>query len=491
MRSDTLVDPRKDTIGDPREGALDDPRDENASGALRPDTLEPSRVGRLSEEPTALVGMLLSDRYLIRRFIARGGMGAVYAGYHVVLQTEIAIKIVHIQSRAGAEARFLREARLACSARHANLVQIMDCGLVSDGCGYVIMELLHGQTLASCLAEGRMDPLRACQIAAQIARGLIAIHERGIVHCDMKPRNVLLVQQGEGADCAKIIDFGIAKSITAVEAMASPLAFADGPLDLHDKHAYGMHATTHSSTGIVAGTPHYMSPEQCQGQTLDGRSDMYSLGCMLYEMLAGTVPFDKPSVREILEAHVTAPVPPLLSHAARTTSRSLEQLVLRMLAKDPALRFSSIREVEHLLRQEADLLCLQRGEKVLWEREYLQWLVHRHRNSRRPQLGNSALLRSMVALIIALMSVRLGSHMRPILPPEPPLPRPPRIAGTLQPFIPDAASMSSDRCASFRTPRATAASALTVCNDGHQSDAVPASASLDVVNDRRPAPRGR
>lgn len=387
---------------------------------------KPEDVRTAEKEAGSLVGTLLGERYLVRRFLASGGMGMVYEGHHVVLHTDIAIKIVPLGERALAEARFLREARLACTVRHPNLVQIMDCGILPNGRGYLIMELLHGKTLAASLSDGAMDPLRVCLIGAQVARGLLAIHERGIVHCDMKPRNILLVAQDDGADFVKIIDFGIAKQVAGSEADTRTPQDVDIPSLFPHRHSQRLKRHTQSTMGTLAGTPLYMSPEQCQGLPLDGRSDMYSFGCVLFEMLTGSAPFQRSTLVEILDAHLTAPVPPLHPPKGDLT-HSFEQLVLRMLAKDPMLRLPSMQQVERQLRQEADLLRIQRGEQVMWEREHLQWLVQRHARARQPSLANSSLLRQMLAILIALISIRFGRHLRPILPPAPPLPHPPHI----------------------------------------------------------------
>ncbi len=140
----------------------------------------------LTPDESERLRTVLGERYRIDRFVARGGMGAVFAGQHLVLQTDLAIKLVHIDDQTVTASRFLREARLACSVRHPNLVQIMDCGVFAERWGYLVMEFLNGQTLASLLSAGPMDPLRVCQLGAQMARGLTAIHERGIVHCGPK-----------------------------------------------------------------------------------------------------------------------------------------------------------------------------------------------------------------------------------------------------------------------------------------------------------------
>jgi len=435
---------------------------------------------------------VLGERYRIDRFVARGGMGAVFAGQHLILQTDLAIKLVHIDDQAVTASRFLREARLACSVRHPNLVQIMDCGVFAERWGYLVMEFLNGQTLASLLSTGPMDPLRVCQLGAQMARGLTAIHERGIVHCDMKPRNVLLVSQDGQPDCVKIIDFGIARSFSLSEPPPASSPVGSEPVSAALPNSKEHSVPTQSVMGTTAGTPHYMSPEQCQGSPLDGRSDMYALGCVLYEMLSGAVPFDGQTVEEIFDAHLLAPVPPLAPRSAPPPPPSLEQLILRMLAKSPAARFPSMREVEAQLRQEAELLLLQRGERVLWERDHLQWLALRDRRARRPTFGKSPLLRRMVALFLALMGIRLGRHVRPIMQPLPPLPRPPHIEGSFHPLAKERGLASPVPLSSAAQGCATGQSGLvSACSGSRRSDAAPASASPAAVSAPPPEPPER
>lgn len=446
----------------------------------------------LTPEESDRLRTVLGERYRIDRFVARGGMGAVFAGQHLLLQTDLAIKLVHIDEQTVTASRFLREARLACSVRHPNLVQIIDCGLFAERWGYLVMEFLHGQTLADLLSAGPMDPLRVCQLGAQMARGLTAIHERGIVHCDMKPRNVLLVSQDGQPDCVKIIDFGIARSFTLSEPSQDSLAPGGEFALASSPHPKEHSIPTQSATGITAGTPHYMSPEQCQGSPLDGRSDMYALGCVLYEMLSGAVPFDGQSVEEIFDAHLLAPVPPLPPRPAPPPPPSLEQLILRMLAKSPAARFPAMREVEVQLRQEAELLLLQRGERVLWERDHLQWLAQRDRRARRPTLGKSPLLRRLVALFLALMGIRLGRHVRPIMQPLPPLPRPPHIEGSFHPLPRERGLASSAPLSNADQACASGPSGpLSVCSGSRRSDAAPASASPVAVSAPPPGPLAR
>jgi len=441
--------------------------------------------GELADaEALKLIGTVLDRRYRIERLLARGGMGAVYVGRHVVLHSKIALKIVPLSDGAGAKERFLREARLACTVRHLNLVQILDCGILSDCQGYLIMELLRGKTLADVLAEGPMDICTVCKIGAQIACGLRAIHKRGIVHCDVKPQNIVLVAQGELSNGVKIVDFGIAQAIPSPA--PEPAAAPTRAPSQWSADPWPAQELCQTWNGTIAGTPHYMSPEQCQGQRLDGRSDIYSLGCMLYEMLTGRVPFPGDTPDDILDAHLTAPVPPMQpQQEGQTIPRALQQLVLQMLAKAPELRFALMSEVERLLCQEADLLRIQRGEKVLWARDEFQWLLRRHAKSRQPQLGNSLLLRRMVAVVSTLLFVQLGHHMQPSLHPTHRLPRPPRIAAL-------ATSRAAPGVRGLRPPSPAEpprqAAALTLCTVESRADTAPASASPVVENVRPPSP---
>lgn len=464
-------------------------REAASQGSRLPNPGMGNDSGELADaEALELIGTVLDRRYRIERLLAKGGMGAVYVGRHVVLHSKIALKLVPLSGGADAKERFLREARLACTVRHLNLVQILDCGILSDCQGYLIMELLRGKTLADVLAEGPMDICTVCKIGAQIACGLRALHKRGIVHCDVKPQNIVLVAQGELANCVKIVDFGIAQAMAqAIPSPApEPAAAATRAPSQWSADPWPAQELCQTWNGTIAGTPHYMSPEQCQGQRLDGRSDIYSLGCMLYEMLTGRVPFPGDTPDDILDAHLTAPVPPMQpQQEGQAIPRALQQLVLQMLAKAPELRLALMSEVERLLCQEADPLRIQRGEKVLWARDELQWLLHRHAKSRQPQLGNSLLLRRMVAVLSTLLFVQLGHHMQPMLRLPHPLPRPPRIAA--------AATGRAGTGVPVQRPPIPAepprqATALTLCTVESRADTAPASASPDVGSVRPPSP---
>jgi serine/threonine-protein kinase len=248
------------------------------------------------------------------------------------------------------------------------------------------MEFLQGPTLGKELEKGPMDPVRACQIGVQIARGLHAVHEQGIVHRDLKPQNIFLLTQAGQTDCVKIVDFGIAfagseqnrqpprhvrrslpprsgRALNDDSALAKTLQL---PPDVQPgEPAAGQSSDRYTIPGTIMGTPQYMPPEQVRGDDVDARSDQYALGCILYEMLTGVVPFDDEKVTQVLQHHLTADPPPMRErNRALAIPLSLETLVLRMLQKTPDDRLASMREVELRLQEELELLLVQRGEKL-------------------------------------------------------------------------------------------------------------------------------
>ncbi len=322
---------------------------------------DPTAASTKSAEQDPVLGAILGERYLIESRLSQGGMGVVYKARHVHLDTPLAVKILLQPQDPIAQRRFLEEAKMASLVRHPNTVYIADFGLLSDGRTYLVMELLNGPTLAKVIAEGPLESLRACQIAQGIATGLQAVHDHGIVHRDLKPENIFLVEQPGQKEFVKIVDFGIALRANQslrqeqIEVLASQAA--KEPSD---------HSGRLTEVGSVLGTPLYMSPEQASATDIDARADQYALGCILYEMLTGKVPFEGATPTSLMFKHVTATPPPLLMRNPKLKITSaLEHIVMRLLSKSKESRYPSMKEVISDLGKEIDLLLIQRGEKVL------------------------------------------------------------------------------------------------------------------------------
>ena len=259
--------------------------------------------------------------YRVLHQIGEGGMGTVWLAEHGTLGRRAALKVLHPEysSRPEIVQRFFNEARAATSIPDPGIVQIFDFGQHGDGSAYIVMELLDGEPLDRRLANvGRIAVADALRIMRQVANTLGAAHARAIVHRDLKPENIFLVRDPEviGGERAKILDFGIAKLVGGAAGVK-----------------------THTST--VMGTPTYMSPEQCRGAgQVDQRSDVYSLGCVLFTLLVGHPPFDGEGIGDIIAMHIreSAPAP---STRATGIPPEVDRLVLTCLAKDPAQRFAS------------------------------------------------------------------------------------------------------------------------------------------------------
>ena len=274
-----------------------------------------------SEDP--LLGRVLSERYRIISKLGEGGMGVVYLAEHVVIEKKIALKVLFpdLTRRKDLVQRFLQEAKSASRIGHENVIDITDFGQSAEGYVFIAMEYLSGQDLGSLLkVTGPMTWTRAQPIVVQIVKALRAAHERGIVHRDMKPENIFIVQRDDGREFVKVLDFGIAKVLGLDE---------DAP--------------RLTRTGMIFGTPEYMSPEQAQGQSVDHRVDIYAVGCILYHLLTGDVPFRAESFMGILSKHmVEAPEAPRLRNPS--IDEHVEAVILHAMEKDPAMRFQSMGE---------------------------------------------------------------------------------------------------------------------------------------------------
>jgi Flp pilus assembly protein TadD len=298
-----------------------------------------------SEEATApdpLVGQLLDNRYRMIERLAEGGMGTVYRAEHVGLHKEVAVKIVQDAANSDHALRFLREAMLTSRIDHPNVVSAIDYGTFEDGAAYLVMSLVEGPTLAHVMRfEGPMSWARAAEIGAQIADAVAAAQAQGIVHRDLKPENVVLQPMADGTDVVKVLDFGIAKY--ARDSLAPPQVRG------------AQHVTR---TGVVVGTPGYMAPEQAVGMRADHRADLYSIGVMLWECVAGRRLWDCCDVQRLLTAQLSGR-PPLLRAETGDPSipEAFETLVAALLATRPENRPESAVETGDRLRSlvEAEL----------------------------------------------------------------------------------------------------------------------------------------
>ncbi|MCB9592862.1 MAG: serine/threonine protein kinase [Sandaracinaceae bacterium] len=273
------------------------------------------------EHDDPMIGAELEDRYRVTARLGEGGMGVVYRAEHLIFGTQLALKVLKSAAAQTAEAlqRLEREAQAASAIGDPHVVDVKDFGRTPAGDPYVVMEHLEGLPLSQLVYDGSLPWRRAARIAHQVARGLAAAHEVGVIHRDLKAENVLLVLRQGDPDFVKIFDFGIAK-----------LAHADIKL---------------TKAGVVLGTPQYMSPEQCgAGGRVDHRTDIYALGVLLYEMLTGDVPFDSDDVWAICLAHIQTPVP-APRQLVPELPEALEVIVLRCLEKDAADRYDSMDEV--------------------------------------------------------------------------------------------------------------------------------------------------
>jgi len=301
----------------------------------------------VEELEIARIGSTVGN-YHLDQILGRGGMGTVYSGEHIYIRKKVAVKVLHAQFAKFEEAihRFLREARAASSINHPNIVDVTDFGPMPDGGVYFVMEYLDGTSLEDLIErEQAIELHRALNIANQISLALAAAHEKNIVHRDLKPENIMLIRKpgrrdvirqvsedeesetGEFVvekenmyDFVKVLDFGIAKVLTPDELKADQ-----------------------TMAGAVFGTPEYMSPEAARGDPVDYRSDIYSLGVILFDMLVGRPPFEAPAAAEVLAMHISTEAP-----SARDTAPELEitkladHLIQRCMAKSPDDRYQSM-----------------------------------------------------------------------------------------------------------------------------------------------------
>lgn len=292
-----------------------------------------SAAASKSGAPDPLIGRVIADRFKIVQLIARGGMGKVYAAEQAPLGRICAVKVLNPNYTGDADPefhrRFFREASITSKITHPNSVTIFDYGKTDDDIYYMAMEFLEGQTLHQALRDVRVMPEeRVGRIAVQICRALREAHLLEVIHRDLKPANIFLTTHGDDEDFVKVLDFGLVKQLS--ERPEEQL----------------------TQTGLFMGSPKYMAPEQIQGGHVDARTDVYSLGIMMYEMLTGKVPFERATSVNILMAHVGEPPPPMREvNPHLVCSPAFEELVMRCIAKDPNQRLRSMDDVlQHIRR---------------------------------------------------------------------------------------------------------------------------------------------
>ncbi len=290
-----------------------------------------------------LIGQVVDGRYRIERVVGRGGMGTVYACRHVVVGKAFAMKVLRpgIERSEEILQRFIREAQAANAVASRHICEMSDFGQLPNGAFYVVMELLEGMSLTRALREKRLDRPAIKRIFIQIADTLQQAHSAGIIHRDLKPDNVVLVHEGSEPFFVKLVDFGIAKM---TQHQASSL----------------------TETGVILGTPYYMSPEQARGEPLDHRSDIYALGVMMYRAFTGRLPFVADTAMGVLTRHLTEK-PELPSRLAEVDG-AVERLILRCLEKKAIDRFQSMSDLAEALRSVPDHPKQRAGSATIDER---------------------------------------------------------------------------------------------------------------------------
>jgi serine/threonine-protein kinase len=290
-----------------------------------------TKLVRLHADRDPMLGRNIDGRFLIKSQIGAGGMGAVYLAVQGSIGREVAVKVIEPRRASGriAAKRFLREAKLSSRLQQANTVTVLDFGQTEEGLLYLVMELVKGRTLNDVLTtDGPFSIARMVAVGVQMCDALEAAHRLAIIHRDLKPSNVILLDEPAGRDHIKVLDFGLAKSLA------------------------GEHESmTMTQSDAIVGTPSYIPPESVLRMQFDARSDLYSLGVMLYELIAGRLPFAAESVHMMLRQHAYDAPQPLPDHIPRP----VHELFARLLDKDPERRIQSAAEVRAELLACADL----------------------------------------------------------------------------------------------------------------------------------------
>ena len=328
---------------------------------------------------------VFGGRYRVEALLAQGGMGDVYLAFDERDRRWVAVKLLRTTGTElkRARARFAQEAATAQRMSHLRIVRTLDYGAEADGTLYLVMELLEGETLGARLREGSgVSPREAVSVAIQVLEALEVAHEGGVLHRDLKPENVFLTGRTFGTS-VKLLDFGVAKSFHSSPSLPS----------------------LETTAGTVFGTPRYMSPEQARGGALDVRSDVYGVGVLLYQMLAGRPPFEDEDAVVVMARHIRDEPPPLeLFASERRIPRSLVHIVHRALEKDPEDRFASATAFRRALA--AALPSIDRLDRPL-----MNWLLNPG-----PKHGKARKLAMTGALIAALILAATNADLASLKP---------------------------------------------------------------------------
>ncbi|WP_308215639.1 protein kinase domain-containing protein [Polyangium jinanense] len=296
----------------------------------------------------ALIGSTLAGRFRITSFLGEGAMATVYRGVQDADPREVAVKVMHPELARDTTfaKRFRREAKAASRLNHRNTVQIIDYG-VDGNVAYIAMELLQGRDLFEILSvERRLSEARAARILIDVCDVLTVAHDQGVVHRDLKPENIMILGQPDaaGRERIKVLDFGIAKILDKEQPQKEGGEGGDAP------PISAAPSSAITTVGVIVGTPEYMSPEQCRGEGVDQRSDIYACGVLLYQLVTGQIPFSGDSIIDIALKHIRQP-PPRPSHATPFMHKGLEAIILTALEKWPAQRQQSATELKAALEK--------------------------------------------------------------------------------------------------------------------------------------------
>jgi serine/threonine protein kinase len=373
-----------------------DPVDETGAASVSFDT--PSEAGSSGAwKPESLVGTSIADKYEILSVLGQGGMSVVFKARHLLMKKSVAIKVLLPQLVLNPQSlkRFQQEASASSSLSHPNVITVYDFGVSAHGLPYLVMDLLHGVSLADEVRDnGPLEVGRALKIFIQAADALCEAHRKGVIHRDLKPSNIMLESTDTHDDVVKIVDFGIAKVL---------------PQEGDDFQKL-------TQTGEIFGSPYYMSPEQCRGEVLDARSDIYSFACLMYEALTGKPPLVGSHALDTMYKHMNVPPPGLVSLKCEPQVRErLDAVILKCLAKERAQRYQTMKELED------ELELLRSGRETTWYgRAQTIWRILRAKQqARKPPRKVVLILAGVVAVFGVIIAwILAGTYQSLIHPSE-------------------------------------------------------------------------